>query len=187
MKYFKRLTGEKIYLSPINIDDVNQYTKWLNQSDILIPLGLETLLLSLTKEREKLESYTKSNDSFNFSIIKKDSDELLGNISLFFINQIHQEATIGLFIGEKHNRGKGYGKEAMLLILDYGFNFLNLHNIKLEVFEFNKAAIFLYEKIGFKTFGIRHETHYLDNKRYNQHYMEIIKSDFTSKYIKRID
>ena len=69
-----------------------------------------------------------SSDGYNFTIVKND-DTLIGNISLFSIKHTNRSAILGLFIGDKENRGKGYGIEAIRLILGYGFNSLNLHNI----------------------------------------------------------
>lgn len=38
-KYFKKIVGEKVYLSPINVEDVEKYTKWVNDLEISINLG----------------------------------------------------------------------------------------------------------------------------------------------------
>ncbi|MDO7205773.1 GNAT family protein [Paraclostridium bifermentans] len=56
-------------------------------------------------------------------------------------------------MGDKDNWGNGYGKEALSLLLDFGFNLLNLNNIVLKVYSFNKQAIKCYSKIGFKEAG----------------------------------
>lgn len=58
--------------------------------------------------------------------------------------------TVGIFIGDENNRSNGYGTEALKLLLDYGFNYLNLNNIMLAVKSFNERAIKCYEKVGFK-------------------------------------
>lgn len=186
MRYVKKVDGEKIYLSPINIEDYEYYCKWINDQSISIPLGGIANMYSFSHEKRILEDLAKNKNCYNFAIILKENDELLGNVSLFEVNKTHQEATLGIFIGEKINRGKGYGKEALELILDYGFNYLNLHNIMLNVYDFNENAIKLYEKVGFKIFGKRTEVYYVDNRRYNQIFMEILKKDYGIKRIKRI-
>ena len=65
-----------------------------------------------------------------------------------------------------------------MLWLDYGFNFLRLHNIKLDVFSFNKQAIECYKKVGFKEYGVRHESYFLDGKWYDEISMEILEKDY---------
>ncbi len=69
------------------------------------------------------------------------------------IQQIHQRAEIGLFIGEAKDRGKGYGSEVVKLMVGYGFRYINLNNIMLKVFSGNTAAINAYKKCGFTEIG----------------------------------
>ena len=90
------------------------------------------------------------------------------------VNLVSRKATLGIFIGDEENRSKGYGTEAMKLLVDYGFNILGLHNIDLNVFAFNKQAIRAYEKVGFKEYGRRHESYFLDGKFHDEISMEII-------------
>ena len=68
------------------------------------------------------------------------------------INYQNRIGTVGIFIGDESNRNNGYGAETLKLLLDYGFNYLNLNNIMLTVKSFNERAIKCYEKVGFKEF-----------------------------------
>jgi len=80
-------------------------------------------------------------------------EELIGNIGFVNLDLINKVGELGIFIGNKDYWGKGYGMEAIQLLLDFGFNMLNLHNVYLRVFSFNKPAINCYKKIGFKEVG----------------------------------
>ena len=53
------------------------------------------------------------------------------------VNLINRNAVIGMFIGERNDRSKGIGSEATNLLLDFGFNVLNLKNIMIETYSFN--------------------------------------------------
>lgn len=92
--------------------------------------------------------------------------------------------TIGVFIGEEDNRSKGYGAEALKLLLDYGFNYINLNNIMLTVKSFNERAIKCYEKVGFKEFGRRRESYFLNGKYYDDVHMDILASEFKESFIR---
>ena len=109
--------------------------------------------VTIESEKEYLEKHAK--DEATFGIIELKTDKLLGSIGLENIDYISRKATLGIFIGEKETRNKGYGTEAIQLILDYGFNYLNLNNIKLDVLSFNERAIACYKKCGFKEYGRR--------------------------------
>jgi RimJ/RimL family protein N-acetyltransferase len=76
-------------------------------------------------------------------------------------------AWLGIGIGDREQWGKGYGREAMELVLRYGFHELNLHRIQLTVFEYNERAIALYEKLGFRREGVYREFMQRDGKRYD--------------------
>lgn len=90
---------------------------------------------------------------------------------------------IGIFIGDSNYRFNGYGREALNLLLDYGFNYLNLDNIYLEVISFNEIAINCYKNIGFRETYRYRENYLLNGKYYDTIYMKILKSDFTGSYI----
>ena len=71
MKYFKKLEGEHIYLSPRNTEDVEKYTQWLNDFDITDYLGRSGSLTTLDSEKEYLEQNSKEmNNKYNFAIVQ---------------------------------------------------------------------------------------------------------------------
>ena len=161
MKYFKKIEGEKVYLSPMNLEDIEKYVKWMNDFSTTDGLGSSSKVTTFESERAWLINNMDKKEQ-QFAIVLKETDKLIGNCGFVDINYLHQRGEVGLFIGEEENRSKGYGTEALSLLVDYGFNYLNLKNIMLKVFSFNKRAIKSYEKIGFKVFGKRTEDYYLN-------------------------
>jgi RimJ/RimL family protein N-acetyltransferase len=173
--YFKKLTGKKCYLSPIDINDVEKYTEWLNDPEVSKYFISYSQMVSIENEKEILAKLCKGH---NYGIIDIKTNELIGNCGFGSIDHIDQIAEIGLFIGNKTFWNKGYGTEALSLLIDYGFKALNLNNIMLRVFENNKGAIKCYEKIGFKHIGIRRESSQRDLQKQNMLYMDILRNDF---------
>ena len=131
MKYFKKLVGERIYLSPRNAEDVEQFTEWMNDFEVTDYIGRTAQMISLSGEKEFLEK--NANPESTFVIVDLKDDVMVGTVSLEKIDRTDSKATLGIFIGDVEEREKGYGTEAINLILDYGFNYLNLNNIKLDV------------------------------------------------------
>ena len=72
----------------------------------------------------------------------------------------------------------GYGTEALKLLLDFAFNFQNMHSVDLKVFSFNERAIKCYEKSGFKRCGTRHDAYFLNGKYHDEITMEILENDY---------
>ena len=99
------------------------------------------------------------------------------------VKRVTVPANARLLRVDVEEREKGYGTEAINLILDYGFNYLNLNNIKLDVVEFNERAIACYKKCGFKECGRRRKCEFIDGNYYDRISMDILKEEFTDKYI----
>ena len=180
--YFKKMIGEKCYLSPIDVNDLEKFTEWLNDLEVTVNLVHYPQIISLESEKEILGRIAKSH---TYSIIENETNELIGNCGYSDLDHINQIGEVGIFIGNKNYWNKGYGKEALSLLIDYGFKALNLHNIGLRVFSFNERAKRMYEKIGFKIIGRRREALSRDNKKYDYIYMDILSNEFYEKYKKQ--
>ena len=182
MKYFKKLVGEKIYLSPRSIEDVEKFTEWMNDFEVTDYTGRSGTLISFEGEKKYLEE--NYNPEATFSIVTLDNDKLIGTVGLERIDWINRTAVLGIFIGDKDYLSKGYGTEAIRLVLDYGFNYMNLHNIKLNLMSFNERALKCYKKCGFKEAGRIRENKFVNGKYYDTILMDILSSEFEGEYIK---
>ena len=176
--YFKKIIGKKCYLSPNNTDDVQKFTEWVNDLEITVNLDLYNSIINVDTERDLLNKLSKDH---HYSIIDNDSNELIGTCGFIEIDHLNQIAEIGIFIGNKNFLNKGYGTEALVLLLDYGFKALNLHNIMLKVYSFNERAIKSYEKIGFKNIGKRREALKRGIETYDIIYMDLLYKEFYEK------
>ena len=183
-KYLKKLIGDNIYLSPISVDDVEQYAEMVNDIKVSVGLGYlsYTNIIDFESEKEFLISVKKEK---MFAVRLLENDELLGNVGFKSVGEIHRTAEMGIMLGNPKYQRKGYGMEAINLLLDYGFSFLNLRNISLNVFEYNEVAYNLYKKIGFKEAGRLRKAVEIMGKTYDVIIMDMLKEEFQSVYIKR--
>ena len=183
-KYIKKLVGDRIYFSPISLDDTEEYLDMVNEINVSVGLGcvVYTGIVDFEREKEVLSSLKKEK---NFAVRLLENNELLGNIGFNSIGEIHRTAEIGIMLGNPKYQRKGYGMEALNLLLDYGFSFLNLRNIYLKVFEYNEAAYNLYKKVGFKEVGRLRKAVEIMGKTYDEIIMDMLKEEFQSVYIKR--
>ena len=176
--YFKKLVGKKCYLSPMNVNDAEIYTEWLNDLEITSNLDGYNWVINVETEKEFL---TKLSKEHNYSIIDRETDELIGSCGFSVLDHLNQTAEAGIFIGNKNYWNKGYGTESFQLLLDYGFKSLNLHNVMLRVYPFNERAIRSYDKLGFKIIGKRRNALKRGDKTYDIIFMDILREEFYEK------
>jgi RimJ/RimL family protein N-acetyltransferase len=184
--YYEKIGGERCYLSPIRVEDAPRYTEWLADPEIAVNLTLMTRIITLPMEREALDRLARSNETFAI-VARGEPDRLIGNCGLHQVNQIDGTAECGIFIGDKTYWNRGYGTEALTLLLDFAFSVLNLRNVMLLVFEYNRRAIRCYEKAGFREIGRRRKARTVGGSSYDIVYMDIIADDFgAGSHIRRL-
>ncbi len=184
MKYYKKLIGEKIYLSPIHSDDAEKYVEWMADFKTTDGIGKSRDLITLKSEQEWIDKSSVTDTNMSFAIVRLDNDEMIGNCSIGRIHYVDNSAELGIFIGAEDNRDEGFGTDALQLLLDFGFNDLNLHSIYLRVADYNERAKSCYKKAGFRECGKLREAIYLNGKYYDFIYMDILRSEFSGNFIK---
>jgi len=175
MRYFKKMVGTKCYLSPINLDDAEHFTKWLNDPEVANNLRATPDNISLSHEKKILE---KLADDHRYAIVEIESDRLLGWAGLKDVDYVHRHCLFVVFIGEAEDRGKGYGSEAVRLLLEHAFDYLNMHNVGLWVFEYNTPAIACYKSIGFREVGRRRHALMRFGKFHDVILMDMLEDEF---------
>jgi RimJ/RimL family protein N-acetyltransferase len=178
MTYYPKISGEKCFLSPVSSEDGELWARWVNDLEVALPLGGEAhTVYPLERMRAEAQEAVQRGDPV-FTIVDQESGQPLGRILLFNLDSVNRSAMLGIFIGEKDFWKRGYGAEALRLILDYGFNLLNLHSIMLGVFAFNERAIRSYHKAGFREIGRRREARIVAGKAYDVVFLDILEDEF---------
>ena len=176
------IDGKNIRLGPLKKEYLSHYIKWFNDPSMLQYLGM-IRPITLENEEQWYENAIKNQNAVYFAILlidedkDKDKDHLIGNCSVR-IDWRNKLGHIGITIGEKNLWGKGYGTEAMQLLVNYSFQTLNIHKIELQVYDFNTRAIKSYTKLGFKEEGILRKSHYVNGKYVDLIEMGLLKDEW---------
>lgn len=174
--YFKKLVGKKCYLSPVDVADFQKYTEWLNDLEITRNLLASSWSLNEMVEKEALEKISREH---SYAIVDLKNNELIGVCGLHDISHLYRRCELGIFLGNKAFLGLGYGEDAIRQLVRYGFEYLNMRNIMLRVFEFNERAIRCYKKVGFKEIGRRRQGIELERKTFDIIFMDLLYEDMT--------
>ena len=176
MPYFTKVVGGKCYLSPIDADDAATYAAWLNDAEVAAGITFTRRVVNVEQERDALTKLAAK--PYHFAIVAVDGDELIGNCGIEVISAIDRTGELGILIGDKRFWNRGYGTEAVRLLLGFGFLTLNLNNIRLTVHSFNERAIRCYEKCGFKRCGYWPDSWYHDGQLHGTVTMYLLRADF---------
>ncbi len=176
------LRGELVHLTVENPEVMAaNFSRWYQDSEMIRLLDTDPpRLFSANKWKEWQEKYLEksiTNELF-FAIRTLDTDRLIGFVGLFDLFMQHGDTLVAIALGEREYWGKGFGTDAMRIILRYAFNELNLRRAGLIVFDYNPRAIRSYEKAGFRHEGTVRKVILRDGKRYDFHYMGILREEW---------
>jgi RimJ/RimL family protein N-acetyltransferase len=173
----KFLTGTQVYLRPMEKDDLKQLYIWFNDPEIRGITG-EVFPTSQTVVDEFLAKLQSDSSRVWFGIVLQENDQLIGEAGLLRMFPAWRTTDLSIIIAEKTAWGKGYGNEAMELLLDYAFGFLNFHRVSIGVVGTNERALHFYDRIGFKREGIQRDGYYYAHEYQDFVMMSLLEDEY---------
>jgi RimJ/RimL family protein N-acetyltransferase len=181
------VVGEKVALGPVRRDLMPLYDRWFNGFEVGLPYFLQ--LRPHTREAREAwyERLARDEpDTVEFLIYERATLRPIGKTALDYIDHYNRTASFGILIGEKDCWGKGYGTETTILMLDYAFTLLGLHNVMVTVDGHNERAIRAYRRAGFRELGRRRGARRRGNRTFDDIYMDCIATEFRSPLLHRL-
>jgi RimJ/RimL family protein N-acetyltransferase len=175
------MEGKLVRLRAYEKSDLDAVMKWVNDEEVTDLLGGEMLVypVSSLAEAKFIEAAADSSDKQKTFVIETLADpRYIGSVSFNVINWLNRSAGLGIVIGDKSLWGKGYGTDAMRVMLRLGFDKMNLHRLWLQVHDYNPRAIASYEKCGFKREGVLRADHFARGKYHDTIVMGILESEY---------
>lgn len=179
------LTGRLVRLAATDMDEVAPYYyRWgldpafhrLTESEPFRPFSLKRL-----KEINARDWPADDPHNIMFTVRALHNDAIIGFANLDYIDFHHRDTYLGIGLGEKDYHGKGYGADALDLLLDYAFDELDLHRVTLTVFEYNPGAIRLYEQMGFQHEGRTRQDFARNGRRWDLLQMGLLRREWLAR------
>lgn len=174
------LEGKNVLLRPIKKSDASFFLKWINDPKITENL-LVYLPVNEISEEKWIENVCQSKNDAIFVIEEKlenGESRPIGNCGIHQIDWKDSHGTFGIFIGEKDLHGKGYGTQALTLLLDYVFLQLNLNRVNSSVLAFNEKSLGLHKKVGFAVEGRARKKIYKNGEFHDEVMLGILKEEW---------
>jgi RimJ/RimL family protein N-acetyltransferase len=178
----------EIELQPFERSDFARLISWVtSEKEVLVWGGM---IFHYPLDEFQLEKYLQAAETDQparkiFKAVETLTNEAVGQIELDQIDRRNRSARISrVLVGEPSLRGKGIGSQMVRKVLQVGFNQLGLHRLFLGVFEFNKAAISCYEKVGFVKEGLLREAWRVGDEYWSYYIMSVLESEWRAQQIK---
>ena len=172
--------GKRIRLRGVERSDVPKFYEWINDPEVNEGLDVH-LPMSMQDEEQWFEQSAQraqAEKPMAIEMCEGNDWKLIGNCRFFHLEWTNRAAELGITIGDKSVWNQGYGTETMQLLLQHGFETLNLNRIYLRVYSTNPRAIHVYEKAGFVLEGTFREDAYKHGKYIDVHIMSVLRSDW---------
>jgi RimJ/RimL family protein N-acetyltransferase len=178
-----------IRLEPVSLKHLKKMVEWRNKPRVYESF-FSKAPTSVEQQLEWINTHSDVRSEKNFIILLEEVVDLgippavgtiryLGAISLYDIDYINKRAEFGRFyIGENDCLGKGYGKETLRVLLDYGFNVLNLNKIYADVFSTNYKIIELYKEFKFVVEALLVKHYFVGGEFIDVTRMSVFRSDW---------
>jgi RimJ/RimL family protein N-acetyltransferase len=174
--------GRLVHLAAPAEDDAAAFARWSQDAEYLRALDTDYARpVSATEFAERSAPGRADSNTLEFRLRTLAEDRLIGFVALHCIEWNNQAAMLAIGIGEASYRGKGYGSDALQLILRYAFRELNLYRVGLDVTANNRAAIRAYEKAGFQQEGVMRRAVSRDGQRIDRILMGILRDEWLER------
>lgn len=174
------LKGNQVYLCALEREDLPYLMKWRNLSEFRKHFREYREINSDMQKNWYEKKVLDDPGTIMFAIRSVKDDVLLGCCGLCYINWIHRNSDLSLYIGKDNAYidNIGYAEESCRLLFDYGFLELGLEKIWSELYEFDQKKIMLYQKLGMQIDGILRKQYYYDGKWWDSKLLSILRDEW---------
>jgi RimJ/RimL family protein N-acetyltransferase len=138
---------------------------------------------SAAQTKAELEKLLEGTDDYLFLVRALEGDVPIGMVELDDIAWARGDAWVGIGLGERTYWGKGYGTDALRILLRFAFDELNLHRVTLNVFSYNTRALRTYAGLGFTVEGTVREALMREGRRWDLIFMGLLRREWEATRI----
>lgn len=174
--------GERVRLTALRSDDAAALARWYEDGEFARLFDASAAYPKTESAMVKwMDSAERDQNVYALAIRFLYNDEIIGYVEIDGIQWTHRVGWLAIGIGNPSHRSKGYGTEAMQLMMRFAFQELNLHRLQLTVFAYNEPAMRMYERLGFQREGTFREYLLRDGRRYDMYLYGLLASEWEAR------
>lgn len=143
------LTGERLDLRPMRLEDVERFAEWTMDPEVMTPVT-GGRLFTHAEEIAWFHEESRNPERLQYTIVLRDGGKIIGSCGIMGLSTLAEQGVeLGLLIGDKTEWGKGYAGEVLGLLADYSRDVLKAPRVYLKVDVNHERARRAYAKAGF--------------------------------------
>lgn len=174
------LYDDVVYLRKLEETDLDQTWDWMRDSEAFITMGVLGPITKTSQLRWFAE-LDRSSTKIVFVICLRSENTHVGNVSLDMIDYRHRNARVAICVPDPALHGRGVGSHALRLLMEYAFDYLNLHRLYCKTAAGNDAILRFYQRLGFEVEGCLREHEYVRGRYVDKIMMAVIREEHSKK------
>lgn len=179
------IRGTTVYLARLDMANAETARGWINDPEVNQWLLSGQVPVSAEGERAFFvasETAWNAGTAYRFGIHVAADDRFIGICGLDDVSTQHRTAEVGICIGSFAHQNRGYGRDAIVTLLRFGFDTLGLHSISIRANEQNERAVHLYSSIGFVETGREREAVFMRGRFHDHLCFDMLEDEYRAKY-----
>jgi RimJ/RimL family protein N-acetyltransferase len=175
------LTGGRVLLRSLVPGDLSAWYAWFNDGEVTGAMNKGIFPNTFEAQRDYLRHLMESNTDLQLAITPKDESRLVGVIGIHKIDWLHRRGDISIVVGDRQSWGKGYGTEAIELMVRHGFERMNFYKITAGMWSSNEGSRRSFEKAGFVLEGTLRENYFRGGGYQDEYRYGLLRRDWESR------
>jgi RimJ/RimL family protein N-acetyltransferase len=176
------IRGERVILTALDPVNAPLMQGWINDPDVNRYMLVGHVPLTLAQEQAYYSRIENSDNAYGFEVHVAEDMRLIGHVGLEGVDLRHRHGEIGIVIGDQGSQGRGYGRDALVTMMRFGFDTLGLHRIGIKARTDNERGLHLYRSIGFKDAGVERDLDFAEGRFFDVVGMDMLEDEFRRRY-----
>jgi len=176
------LRGDNIVLTALDPANAETVRQWVNDPAVNRFMLSGHVPITPGQELAYYQRADSSDEQYVFEIHVASDMRLIGHVGFEGVDLRHRHGEIGIMIGNLDYQGRGYGRDALLTALRFGFDTLGLHRVAIKARHDNERGVHLYRAVGFREAGVERDCDFAEGRFHDVICFDMLEAEYRELY-----